>query len=237
MFSFKRDGISVYNKIYEFEMDLHGQNTKIVFTSVSGHLLTFEFSNAYRNWQSCNPEQLFDAPVMKSCPENYQKIKKTLEREIRTCNGLIIWTDCDREGENIGYEIIDVCRAIKNNITVKRAKFSDMTAASITRAMNNLILPDERISQAVDVRSELDLRIGAAFTRFQTLRLQRVFPQNIENLVSYGSCQIPTLGFVVQRYKEIENFIPKTFWKIKCKTLSAHRDTKLILNTFSDSQD
>lgn len=81
--------------------------------------------------------------------------------------------------------------------------------------MENLIQPDERVSNAVDVRSELDLRIGAAFTRFQTLRLQKVFPANIENLVSYGSCQIPTLGFVAQRYKEIENFIARTFWKIK----------------------
>lgn len=201
-------------------MNLFGQNSKIVFTSVSGHLLTFEFSNAFRNWQSCNPEQLFEAPVLKTCPENFQPIQRTLDREIRTCNGLIIWTDCDREGENIGYEIIDVCRAVKPNISVHRAKFSDMTAASITRAMNNLIQPDIRISQAVDVRSELDLRIGAAFTRFQTLRLQNVFPENIDNLVSYGSCQIPTLGFVAQRYKEIENFIPQTFWKIKCEILS-----------------
>lgn len=199
-------------------MDFRGQNAKMLFTSVSGHLLTYEFSNAFRNWQSCNPEQLFDAPVMKTCPDNFVKIQQTLEREIRTCNGLIIWTDCDREGENIGYEIIDVCRAIKPNITVERAKFSDMTSASIHRAMNNLIQPDERISNAVDVRSELDLRIGAAFTRFQTLRLQRTFPNQIENnLVSYGSCQIPTLGFVVQRYKEIENFITRPFWKIKRK--------------------
>lgn len=199
-------------------MDFRGQNVKMLFTSVSGHLLTHEFSNAFRNWQSCNPEQLFDAPVMKTCPENFIKIQQTLEREIRTCNGLIIWTDCDREGENIGYEIIDVCRAVKPNITVERAKFSDMTSASIHRAVNNLVQPDERISNAVDVRSELDLRIGAAFTRFQTLRLQRTFPNQIENnLVSYGSCQIPTLGFVVQRYKEIENFIPRPFWKIKCE--------------------
>ena len=29
------------------------------------------------------------------------------------------------------------------------------------------------------------------------------------------SCQFPTLGFVVERYRAIENFIPETFWKIK----------------------
>lgn len=196
-------------------MNLGGANTRIVFTSVSGHLLQHEFTAAFRNWQSCNPEQLFDAPVIKMCPENYQKIQKTLEREIRTCNGLIIWTDCDREGENIGYEIIDVCRSIKPNISIKRAKFSDMTSASLHRAMNNLILPDKRVSDAVDIRSELDLRLGAAFTRFQTLRLQRAFPQNVDSIVSYGSCQIPTLGFVAKRYKEIENFISKPFWKVK----------------------
>lgn len=196
-------------------MDFRGQQSKIVFTSVSGHLLTHDFGSVYRNWNTVNPEQLFEAPVIKTCPENFVKIKQTLEREIRSCHGLIIWTDCDREGENIGYEIIDVCKAVKPNIRVERAKFSDMTATSIHRAMNNLIQPDKRVSDAVDVRSELDLRLGAAFTRFQTLRLQPMYPDQIEKLVSYGSCQIPTLGFVVQRYKEIENFIKKPFWKIK----------------------
>lgn len=36
--------------------------------------------------------------------------KKTLELEARNCQYLIIWTDGDREGENIGFEIIEVCK-------------------------------------------------------------------------------------------------------------------------------
>ena len=47
-------------------------------TSVSGHLLALEFVGAYKNWQSCNPLALFDAPVFKYCPENYEKIKVSL---------------------------------------------------------------------------------------------------------------------------------------------------------------
>uniref|UniRef100_A0A182Q5W4 DNA topoisomerase n=1 Tax=Anopheles farauti TaxID=69004 RepID=A0A182Q5W4_9DIPT len=212
----RREGYSPYNKIYEFSYNLQGQNIQMIMTSVSGHLLNYEFLPTFRGWQSCNPEDLFDAPVRKSCPEQYEKIKKTLEREVRGCSALIIWTDCDREGENIGFEIIEVCRAIKSQLRVFRAKFSEITAPSIKRAIENLVQPDARQSDAVNVRSELDLRIGAAFTRYQTLRLQKIFPQDISNnLVSYGSCQIPTLGFVAQRYKEIENFIPQTFWKLK----------------------
>ena len=60
--------------------------------------------------------------------------------------------------------------------------------------------------------------LGAAFTRFQTLRLQKVFPNVLsDNLISYGSCQFPTLGFVVERYKAIQDFIAESFWKIKGK--------------------
>ncbi|XP_075151301.1 topoisomerase 3-alpha isoform X2 [Haematobia irritans] len=212
----RREGYSVYNKIYEFEANVKGTNCKMVMTSVSGHLLQLEFLSSYRNWQNVNPESLFDAPVRKACAEQFQPIKKTLEREVRSCHGLIIWTDCDREGENIGFEIIDVCRAIKPSIVVYRATFSEITAASVKRALQNLTIPNKRQSDAVDVRTELDLRTGAAITRFQTMRLQKLFPEKIsDKLISYGSCQIPTLGFVAERYKEIEAFVSEPFWKIK----------------------
>lgn len=72
----------------------------------------------------------------------------------------------------------------------------------------------------VQARSELDLRVGAAFTRFQTLRLQKRFDSlsvegaSITSVISYGPCQFPTLGFVVERWARIQTFIPEDFWKI-----------------------
>ncbi|XP_032669264.1 DNA topoisomerase 3-alpha isoform X2 [Odontomachus brunneus] len=187
----KREGLSVYNKIFDFNVQLWGQNCQMVMTSVSGHLLGFEFNGAYRKWQGCHPLSLFDAPVVKQCSEeNYINIKKTLERE--------------------------VCQAIKPDIRIYRAKFSEITKQSIERALQTLGEPDKAMSDAVDVRSELDLRIGAAFTRFQTLRLQKVFPNTLgDMLISYGSCQFPTLGFVVERFLAIDRFKSEPYWKIR----------------------
>ncbi|KAL3875514.1 hypothetical protein ACJMK2_033460 [Sinanodonta woodiana] len=212
----KREGFSRFNKIYEFEYNILNNNCTMTMTSVSGHLLNLEFIGQYKKWYSCNPVALFDAQVQKYCPENYVDIKRTLEREVRGCSYLIIWTDCDREGENIGFEVIEVCKAVKHNIPVYRAKFSEITPEAIARACRNLSQADKNTSDAVDVRMELDLRIGAAFTRFQTLRLQKLFPSVLgEQLISYGSCQFPTLGFVVERYKQVQAFIPEPFWKLK----------------------
>lgn len=72
------------------------------------------------------------------------------------------------------------------------------------------------ISDAVDVRQQLDLRIGAAFTRFLTMGIQDRSPtvQQQKSVISYGSCQFPTLGFVVEQWKKRENFIPEDFWYI-----------------------
>ncbi|XP_071107508.1 DNA topoisomerase 3-alpha-like [Haliotis cracherodii] len=212
----KREGFSRFNKIYEFDYRILNQQCTMTMTSVSGHLLGMDFGTQYRKWNSCSPTSLFDLPVFKSCPDNYVDIKRTLEREIKGCRYLVIWTDCDREGENIGFEVIQVCQSVKPNIEIYRARFSEITPHAVNRAISNLQAPDKRVSDAVDVRQELDLRIGAAFTRFQTLRLQKVFPEHLsQQLVSYGSCQFPTLGFVVERYKQVQAFVPEPFWKLK----------------------
>ncbi|XP_061196153.1 DNA topoisomerase 3-alpha-like [Saccostrea echinata] len=212
----KREGFSKFNKIYEFNYNILNKNCLMMMTSVSGHLLELDFVGQYRKWNSCNPLSLFDIPVEKKCPEKFNDIKRTLEREAGSSQYLIIWTDCDREGENIGFEAIQVCKAVNPNLPVYRARFSEITPQAVARACSNLVAPDKRTSDAVDVRQELDLRIGAAFTRFQTMRLQKIFPEALaEKLISYGSCQFPTLGFVVERYKQVQAFIPEPFWKIK----------------------
>lgn len=74
----------------------------------------------------------------------------------------------------------------------------------------------------------LSSSLGASFTRFQTLRLQKIFPQSLANqLISYGSCQFPTLGFVVERFKAIQSFIPETFYRIKGTNRSTDRTSDL----------
>lgn len=35
-----------------------------------------------------------------------------------------------------------------------------------------------------------------------------------KHIISYGSCQFPTLGFVVERWLARENFIPEPYWKL-----------------------
>ena len=87
-------------------MNLFDTNCTMVMTSVSGHLLALEFKEGYRKWFQCQPVELFNAPVEKYCPEDFQKIQQTLAREIRSRQKLIIWTDCDREGEAIAFEVL-----------------------------------------------------------------------------------------------------------------------------------
>ncbi|TNN21131.1 DNA topoisomerase 3-alpha [Schistosoma japonicum] len=220
----RKEGLSKFNKLYEFSMNLNGQDVTMLMTSVSGHLTNYDFLPNYKSWHSCDPMLLFDAPIVKQVLKDYEPIKQTLQREVRSCQMLIIWTDCDREGENIGVEVINVCKEVRPNIEVLRARFSEITPVAIHRAINQLAIPDYNASAAVDVRQELDLRIGAAFTRFQTLRLRRVFPRALnDQLISYGSCQFPTLGFVVERFREVDQFVSEPFWRI---VVTVSRDGK-----------
>lgn len=88
-------------------------------------------------------------------------------------------------------------------------------------------------ANAVAARIDLDLRVGAAMTRTQTLGLQARFPAILEKVISYGQCgellsrnvrthrsfqsgpcQFPTLGFVVEQYERVQAFIAEDFWYI-----------------------
>lgn len=50
-------------------------------------------------------------------------------QEARNADLLMIWTDCDREGEHIGSEVAAVCRKANRGIRVKRARFSAIIPA------------------------------------------------------------------------------------------------------------
>ena len=191
-------------------------------TSVAGHLLSHDFESQYRSWRSCDPSALFEAQIDTYVEDGKKAIASNIERQARYTQILYIWTDCDREGENIGTEIRDV--ALKTNPRLSqpgktvRAKFSNIERAHIINAARSPVPLDEAQANAVASRIELDLRIGASFTRNLTLSVQPILmsvnPEQ-KGVVSYGSCQFPTLGFVVERYFRVRNFVPEQFWTIK----------------------
>lgn len=190
-------------------------------TSVLGHLMSVDFEAWAKNWQQTDPEELFFAKVVKGVSKDMQSVALNLKQEARSADLLVIWTDCDREGENIGMEIANVCTSVNNRLVFKRAKFSVIQARDIRHAMENLENVDMRQALAVDARTELDLRIGAAFTRFQTLTLRSTHADLVDRIVSYGSCQFPTVGFVIDQFSKSDNFVEEPFWSV----LVLHRES------------
>ena len=94
-----------------------------------------DFEDRYRKWSSCDPAELFsEARVVTYVPEDKQDIKSNLEQAVRGCSDLILWLDCDREGEAIGFEVMDVCRAANPRLRIRRARFSALIPRDIHQA-------------------------------------------------------------------------------------------------------
>ena len=198
---------------------------KMITTSVRGHLASQDFPAAF-NWNQCDPVALFDAPIETYYSDDMKPLKDMLQRLARPPTQiLLLWIDCDREGEAIGQEVTQVCLDSNPNLKVLRAKFSTVLFPEIQRALHAPVSLNQRWVDAVQARSQLDLRVGAAFTRFQTLRLQRKFEGLQQGVLSYGPCQFPTLGFVVERWARMETFVPEDFWYLEL-TLQATPESR-----------
>jgi DNA topoisomerase-3 len=207
--------------VHEFNHHFLGKAALFRVTSVAGHVFSTDFPPKYQNWDTVDPMDLFQAPIVHTS-EN-KGIVKHLEREAKGMDYLILWLDCDREGENICFEVLTCVQGVMKqpqsllNIgrvqqTIFRAKFSAVTQKDIEKAMQNLGIPNEHEALAVDARQELDLKVGVAFSRFQTRYFQGKYGNLDSAIISYGPCQTPTLGFCVDRYDEIHSFKSRPYY-------------------------
>lgn len=62
---------------------------------------------------------------------NTKIIAGNIESQARGSQILFIWTDCDREGENIGTEIRDIALKVNPRLRVYRARFSNIERAQV----------------------------------------------------------------------------------------------------------
>lgn len=212
---------------YDFRGTFNDRPAYLRISSVHGHVFSTDFPPQYQNWDAVEPLSLFQAPII-STPTS-DMIVRHLNTISKGVDILVLWLDCDREGENICFEVI---RCVEKNMSyskcygqrIYRAKFSAVTTKDIEKALNSLTIPNENESKAVDARQELDLKIGVAFSRFQTSYFRGKYDID-SSVVSFGPCQTPTLGFCVQRHDDIQSFVSEAYWTI---ALSVSVDNKVI---------
>ncbi|CAN7994772.1 unnamed protein product [Ixodes hexagonus] len=218
-----RKGISSACTVYEYIGKFKNEPARFKMTSVCGHVMTTDFIGKYNSWDRVDPAELFSAPTEKKEANPKLQIPRFLEKEGQGCDYLVLWLDCDKEGENICFEVVNIVKPVLKRPasygqqTIFRAKFSAITDKDIKAAMNMLVEPNENEARSVDARQELDLRIGCAFTRFQTKYFQGKYGNLDSSFISFGPCQTPTLGFCVDRHDKIQSFKPEAYWVLHVK--------------------
>ena len=226
----KEQSRSQYNPIFRFNYYINSKNIEydMIFTSVRGHIMGYEFGPQNKLWDLNTSRDLYKANIYHNLNPDSKIIKDNLIMIARKykINTLILWLDCDREGENIAFEIVEIINSLNiYNLKILRATFSAITKRDVVNAMENLAPPNKNLSDAVEIRQKIDLIIGASFTRIQTLTLRDVFQQkniniqqnNNKSVISYGPCQFPTLNFIVERAEKIRNFEPEEFFYLELK--------------------
>jgi len=184
--------------IYQFD-----DNGRWDVIGLRGHIMKLDYPSQYNGWTRIAPAELIKIQPERKVAE--RAISQTLSSLCKDKDHIIIATDYDREGELIGVESLDV---ITNKVSVQRAHFSSLTPSDVQSSFKNLKNVDYNLAYSAQARQMIDLMWGASLTRFISL----ISGQLGRDFLSVGRVQTPTLALIVDREKEIKNFIPVPFW-------------------------
>ena len=150
---------------------------------------------------------------------NDEGIKKqfaTIERLMQAADSIINCGDAGQEGELIQRWVMQKAQA---KCPVKRLWISSMTDEAIRQGFAEL--KDQKEYQSLYLaglsRAIGDWILGMNATRLYTLK----YGQN-RQVLSIGRVQTPTLALIVNRQKEIDNFVAEPYWVLA----TIYRDTQ-----------
>lgn len=172
-----------------------------------GHIIALDYPKEYNNWSDTDISELVKVDPIKNIDPNAKRIVSALQKIASESDEIVIATDFDREGELIGVETLE---ELSWDRPIVRARFSALTRQEILEAFDNLVRVDFQLASAAETRRIIDLKWGAALTRFLSITTG----QTGKDFLSAGRVQSPTLMLIVNREREIEDFVAEDYWKI-----------------------
>jgi len=136
-----------------------------------------------------------------------KKVVSSLRKEFKDADELWIATDEDREGEAIGWHLLEALKVPKTKKAgIKRIVFHEITEGAIKEAMKNPRTIDQRVVDAQQARRILDRLVG--------YELSPLLWKKVRYGLSAGRVQSVAVRLIVDRERAIEAFEPEEYWKI-----------------------
>jgi len=137
-------------------------------------------------------------------PNEKKDVVKELKKLAKEHAEVYLATDPDREGEAISWHLMEAAE-IEPSMT-RRVVFHEITEPAIHEAFSHPREIDMNLVNAQQARRVLDRLVGYS--------ISPILWEKVRSRLSAGRVQSVALRLVVDREREIENFIPVEYWSI-----------------------
>jgi len=178
-----------------------------------GHLLDLlEPEDVVPDWKRWSPILLRPEGLYGTRPAeggNKAAKLKAIREALRTAKRVWLATDCDREGQLIGQEILE---HYEYRGQVMRVLFTAQDSQTIRDAFGRAKPNAEyaRLYAAAVARRQADQIYNLSLTRTATV----VLGQGARRIIGVGRVKTPTLAIVCKRELEIRNFVPISYFEV-----------------------
>ncbi len=140
--------------------------------------------------------------ITKDKKKTISDIKKRISKE----TVVYLATDEDREGESISWHLIEALK-LQKHPDIKRIVFHEITKPAILKALQNPRDVDTSLVDAQQARRILDRAVG--------YELSPLLWKKVKPGLSAGRVQSVAVRILVDREREIREFKPLEFWRIR----------------------
>ena len=204
--------------------DGYMESEQSVITWCVGHLVTMSYPDAYdpklKKWRKEDLPFLpgkFRYEVIPNVKKQFNIVKELLNRD--DTNVIYVCTDSGREGEYI-YRLVDQMAKVSKNKEKRRVWIDSQTEDEILRGIRQAkpLTEYDNLSSAAYLRAKEDYLMGINFSRILSIKygpqLNKYLNTKKYAGISAGRVMTCVLGMVVNREREIREFIKTPFYRV-----------------------